>query len=593
MIVLGINEDHNATAALVKDGRVLYCASEERITRVKNDIGYPYQTIEEALQQTGITRGEIDYVVYTAEITDAISIKVKRITKFKISDYVSEMYEHWKPVLIDHAKPYFWDRILKDPRFEDPKTEYYDFGFMKTTLVEQWNDEFKKARVDVVVKQLGIAPEKVLFKYHHECHAAYAYFASPIDRSKKTAVVVADGWGDGANGSIYVGENNKITKIHSTALCNLARVYRYMTLLLGMRPFEHEYKVMGLAPYAHEYLVKPALEIFRNTLVVDGIDFKWKEKPSDLYFYFRDRLEGMRFDGIAGALQQWLDEMVVQWVKNIMEHLKVDQVVFSGGLSMNVKANKAIAEISELKDFFVPPSGGDESATIGAAYAVFQDQGIASSPFENAYFGYAITDAEVTALVTKYNLREQYEVQENIAAQNIADLLSKGKVIARCVDRMEFGARALGNRSILCDPQKYENIRLINEKIKFRDFWMPFTPSMLDYRAKDYLINPKGLHAPFMSIAFATTALGQEHLKAAIHPHDQTVRPQVLTKEANPAYYELIQAFEKKTGVGALLNTSLNLHGLPIVRNAEDAYYTLLNSGLDGLVLNTTLILKK
>ncbi len=593
MIILSINEDHNATVALIKDGKVLYCASEERITRFKNDVGYPFQTIADALKETGVKANQIDQVVFTGYSQSPVDLKIKRTTRFGIPDYVREMHEYWKSVLIEKKPSSFWDKVLQEPRFNNPETEYYDFGFLKTTPKEKWGKAFNQERINAVVRQLKINPNKVSFKNHHQCHAYYAYYASPINRAKKTAVVTADSWGDGENATIWLAENGKLKKIHGTALCNLARIYRFMTLLLGMKPNEHEYKVMGLAPYAKNYIMQPAYDIFKKTLIVDGLDFKWDEKPSDMYFYFKDKLEGVRFDGIAAGVQKWLEDMLVEWMTNILKHLKVDSLVYSGGLSMNVKANKSISEIPRLKHFFVPPSGGDESTAIGAAYAVSIEHKINPQPLQHAYLGYSITDKEIEKLLSKYKIEKKYKVLRNAANKQIVDLLISDKIVARCSGAMEFGARALGNRSILCNPANFDNIRLINEKIKFRDFWMPFTPTILDYRAKDYLINHKNLKAPYMTLAFNSTPLCRKHLKAAIHPYDFTARPQILEKEVNPKYYELIQAFEKKTGIGGVLNTSLNLHGKPIVRNAEDAWHAFTHSDLDALLLNKTLIIKK
>ena len=593
MIILGINEDHNGTAALIKDGEVLYAASKERISRKKNDVGYPFETIAEAFKETGIKPGEVDFVAYTGNYTDPLQMKIKKITTFKIPDYLREMHEYWKPVLLENKTSSFWEDMMKDERFNVSEKESYDFGFMKTEPREKWDEAFNKERVKAVVKQTGISPERVLFINHHLCHASYAYYASPVDRSKKIGVITADGWGDGENASVCIAENGKLKKVHGTAMCNLARIYRYITLLLGMKPFEHEYKVMGLAPYAKDYISEPAYEVFKETLVADGIDFKWNKKPSDMYFYFKDKLEGVRFDGIAGGLQKWTEEVLVGWAKNVLSHLQVDSLVFSGGLAMNVKANKSLGEIDGLNYFFVPASGGDESTAIGAAFAVSAEKGVAPKTPTNVYLGYAITDDEIKELIAKYNIADKYEVVYGASNKQISDLLVKNKIVARCVGRGEFGARALGNRSILCHPSNFDNIRTINDKIKYRDFWMPFTPSILDYRAKDYLVNPKNLKSPFMTLAFDTTPLGQEHLKAAIHPADFTARPQVLEKEANSEYYELIQEFEKATGVGVVLNTSFNLHGEPIVRGAEDAWHTFTASDLDALLLNDTLITKK
>ena len=593
MIILGINEDHNAAIAIIKDGRVIYAASEERITRLKNDIGYPYQTIANALKETGLNSGDIDYVVYTtASLQNPLQFKIKRISTFKISDYVREMREHWKPLLIEKKPSHFWEAILKEPRFENVKNQYYNLDFLKTEPEDKWGTLFNEERIRLTIEQIGIAREKIIFQNHHYCHASFAYHASPIDKTKPAAVVTADGWGDGENATIWLVKDGVWEKIHGTALCNLARVYRYITLLLGMKPFEHEYKVMGLAPYAKSYISEPAYKVFKDTLMVDGLDFKWRNKPEDMYFYFRDKLEGMRFDGIAAGLQKWCEELVAEWVTNILQHLNVDSLVFSGGLSMNVKINQAIAQIPGLNHFFVPPSGGDESTPIGAAYSICAKEGIKTYPLDNGYLGYRLLDAEVEELIKKHGIRGNYKVIDNASTEEIVDLLANNKVVARCVGAMEFGARALGNRSILCNPAHYDNIRLINEKIKFRDFWMPFTPSILDYRANDYLVNTKNFSSPYMTIAFGTKPLAQEHLAAAIHPADFTARPQILEKAVNPEYYTLIQTFEKKTGVGALLNTSLNLHGEPIVRNAEDAWHTFINSGLDALLLNHTLIIK-
>jgi carbamoyltransferase len=417
--------------------------------------------------------------------------------------------------------------------------------------------------------------------------------ASPRAPSRKAAIVTADSWGDDCNATISIVESGQIKEIHRTAMCNLARIYRWMTLLLGMKPNEHEYKVMGLAPYAKDYIRDPAYKIFKETLVVDGLDFKWKQKPTDMYFYFRERFEGIRFDGIAGGVQLWLEEMLCQWITNILSHTGTDVLYFSGGLSLNVKANKTVAELPIISDLHIPPSGGDESLAMGAAFVLSTELGETPKPLQNAYLGYEPSEEEARLGAEQFRNHPDYEVIDDWNSDQLAELLAQGKVLARCVGRMEFGARALGNRSILCDPSKPENLNLINQKIKFRDFWMPFTPSILQERAADYLINPKNLQASYMTIAFDSTPLGRKDIRAAIHPADFTVRPQVVTQELNPGYYALIKAFESKTGIGALLNTSLNLHGDPIVCNVVDSINTLIKSGLDGVILPGLLILRR
>ncbi len=594
MIVLGINEDHNATAALIRDGEVVACVSEERFTQIKNDVGYPYKAIEFVLKKGGISPEDCDKIALASYIQDPVAIKTKRVTRYTIKDYVKEMYEHWKPVLLENQPSTFQQWVLNNQRLNDPKGVYYNFDFLRNTPQENWTTVFQKERKNVIVKHLGISPDKVTFVDHHTAHAYYAYFASPIDRSQRTAVITADGWGDGCNATISLAENEKIKEVRRTDMCNLARIYRWITLLLGMKPYEHEYKVMGLAPYANDYVKKDAYKIFSETLIVDGIDFKWNKKPTDMYFYFKEAFEreGVRFDGIAGALQQWIETVATQWIVNVLKELKADRLVFSGGLSMNVKLNKIIAELSQIVDFFVPPSGGDESLGIGAAFVCCSSED-RISPLNHVYLGSSPSEDETETALKEYEVSSRFNVVRNPTDALIAELLANGKVFARCIGNMEFGARALGNRSILCDPSKWENVAKINAKIKFRDFWMPFTPSILAERAKDYIINPKGLKAPFMTVAFESTPLARDHLKAAIHPYDHTVRAQLVDEETNPEYYRLIKAFEKRTGIGAVLNTSLNLHGRPIVCSAFDALFTFVNSGLDILLLPGVLIQKK
>lgn len=592
MIILGINEDHNGSAAIVKDGKVLACASEERFTRIKNDTEYPCQAIDSVLATSGIRKADIDYVAFAGREFDALQMKIKRVTRYKISDYIREQSQYWKKELVEKESSDFWDTIVREDRFASMDGNYYDYSYMEDHPKATWGNFSKMARYDAIKKHLDIEKHKVQFIDHHTGHAYYAYFASPHDISKKAAIVTADGWGDGCNATISVVENGVIKEIHRTEMCNMARMYRWATLLLGMKPNEHEFKLMGLAPYAKDYIREPAYNIYKETLVVDGIDFKWNKRPSDMYFYFRDKLEGVRFDGIAAGIQLWLEKLLSEWITNIMNHTATEVLYYSGGLCMNVKANKVISELPVIKSFYVSPSGGDESLAMGCGFALSSELGQMPVPLNDVYLGYEANKEEARKAIEKLRKKSGYIIIENPTDEMAADLVFHGKVLGRCIGKMEFGARSLGNRAILCDPSKYENIRLINEKIKFRDFWMPFTPSILIERANDYIINPKSLQAFYMTIAFDSTPLAREHLKAAIHPYDFTVRPQLVSPEVNAEYYSLIKAFEKMTGIGAILNTSLNLHGQPIDCTASDAIDTFMNSGLDGIILPGILILK-
>lgn len=595
MNILGIHDGHNATAALLQDGQLVASVSEERFSRQKNDIGYPYKAIDFVLKKAGISSRDIDRVYIATQDTDPILFKTKREAVFSVADYVNEMHSYWKPLLYENQTTDYWESLLKNPKFEQFNS-YYDFSYIEREPKERWGELFNRERIRIVCEHLHIPEAKISFVDHHTAHAYYAYYASPHIADESAVIITADSWGDGCNATISKIHDGQIKEFYRSDMCHLARIYRWITLLLGMKPLEHEYKVMGLAPYAKDYLRTAAYNVFKETLVVDGLDFRWKEQPTDMYFYFKDKLEGIRFDGVAGGIQLWLEDILSEWFKNILSETGADTVYFSGGISMNIKANKTIAELPQLKRLQVPPSGGDESTAMGVAYyGHYCVQGNSPNyPLKHAYLGFEPSSEEAYDVANSFvKTNDKFSIITNADSRQIASLLKNGVVLGRCFGAMEFGARALGNRSILCDPSKPENLQKINEKIKFRDFWMPFTPSILFEHANDYLINPKELSAEYMTVAFDSTPLARQHLRAAIHPHDFTIRPQLVKKEINPEYYSIIDEFRKLTGIGAVLNTSLNLHGLPIVCNVEDAIHTLKYSDLDGLILPGLLLIKK
>ena len=404
---------------------------------------------------------------------------------------------------------------------------------------------------------------------------------------------VYDGFGDDSNASVWVVEEGKLKKINQYSNFNVGRLYRYITLLLGMKPNEHEFKVMGLAPYCSEYIYRKPLEVFRKAYKFDNGEIIVDPEVKDNYFYFKERLEGMRFDGIAAALQILTEELNCQLIEYWQKKTGKKKVVISGGVALNIKSNMKIGQLDAIEDIFVVGSSGDESQCVGAIYSYLDSVGRSSEirPIDNLYLGGAITKKDIENVIYGIDL-EKYEVMSNPTARDIAQKISEGLILGRAVGRMEFGARALGNRSILADPRKRETIDRINAKIKSRDFWMPFTPSILFEEKDRFLDNPKNIQYPFMAISCDTTEDGKKYLQAAIHPADKTARPQLVTPEMNKKYYDLIKAFKDITGVGALLNTSLNLHGYPIVSTAEEAFYVLDNSDLDGLILDGYLIIK-
>ena len=243
----------------------------------------------------------------------------------------------------------------------------------------------------------------------------------------------------------------------------------------------------------------------------------------------------------------------------------------------------------------MPPGPGDESISIGAAYLESIKQGTQINKINSAstgYFGPSFSDDLIQKVINKM-VPKNYSIQK-ASYEKTAHLLADGDVVARFGDgRMEFGARALGNRSILADPRKPDVIHHINKLVKMRDFWMPFAPSIIAERENDYINNPKKIDARFMAVGFDSTPLAKEHIPAGLHPFDKTARPQIVHKSDNPSYHSLIKAFEKITGVGALMNTSFNIHGEPIVGTPEDAVDTFLRCGLHHLLIGSWLVSKK
>jgi carbamoyltransferase len=306
-------------------------------------------------------------------------------------------------------------------------------------------------------------------------------------------------------------------------------------------------------------------------------------------------MKGQRFDNIAGAFQQLIEVRVEEWVQEAINYTGIKTVCLSGGVFMNVKLNKKIMEMADVEKLFVLPSCGDETAIFGAAQLAFIDKSkeVKFSPLTTMKLGPKFSTDQIMEFIGENKLNAKYKVtfHEEIEKE-IAKLLARNKVVARMAGSMEFGARALGNRSILANPSDRDVVMIINEQMKDRDFWMPFAASIKQEREHDYIVNPKKVHAGYMIMAFDSTKLAQKELFAGLHPYDFTCRPQIVDKEVHPQYHKIISEFEVLTGIGGVLNTSFNLHGLPIVLGPKEALYAFEHSGLEYMVLENYLISK-
>ena len=593
MIILGIGDSHEAHACLMRDGKLIAAMAEERLSRLKADGGYPERAVESVLSIAGVKPAQIDHVAIASQYVNPFQILTNREALFSVADWVKLNREYWKPILIDKRDlPDFYDIELFKEKIDRSRRYSEVLNYMPTGGQENLCKIFNTVRKKAVMDHLGISESKIVFYRHEDCHKIYASYSSPYGRSN-SLVFSIEGNGDDSSATVStIDDMGNISEHWRSNDAHVGRLYRLVTLLLGMKPAQHEYKVMGLAPYGTTYHGQRSLEFFRTINKVDGTRICDTKTVPDLYYSVRDCLEGERFDGIAWGLQEWVEELMTEWVANNCKTFGIKNVLLTGGVAQNIKACKAVWELPEIDRFWVGPVAGDGSLGIGAAWLASRilDPQNESQGLPTVYLGSSWTDSEISKAVQSNGLNETFRIIERPGSQKIAQWLEKGHILARFSGRMEFGQRALGNRSILADPRRIENVERINRKIKSRDFWMPFTPSMLEEEVSRMVLNPKKLYSPFMTIAFDSHPEFRDKIPATIHPADKTIRPQMLRREDNPAYYNLLSEFEKLTGIGVLLNTSFNLHGEAIVESPKDAIDTFLGSGLDILVFDNVAI---
>ncbi len=438
--------------------------------------------------------------------------------------------------------------------------------------------------------------------HHHSNHAASAYYGLRKNWHEPHLVFTLDGGGDDACAHVYLAENGTLRLLAATPTGHsLGNIYAAVTHLLGMRPHEHEYKVMGLAPYADPEQARMQAQTFARYLDLDPADpLRFRrtipERTSAMLPRLLRDFRLVRFDLVAAGLQRFTEDLVSRWVAGAVASTGVRKVLGAGGVFMNVKANQRIASLPGLDYFDVFPSCGDETLPFGAVWQCHVRQGgaLADINFNHLYLG---PEAGTDLSEARARYGDVVEFQElDDPELRTAELLAQGHIVARCSGRMEFGARALGNRSILADPSNPSVVQTINRLIKQRDFWMPFAPAVLGERAGDYVHVPASLPhpriSPHMMHACHTTERRAD-LTAAVHPADHTARVQMVWKELNPSFHRVIEAFGRLTGRWVLLNTSFNLHGFPIVGGACDAIDVLLKSGLEDLVVDRWLIRKR
>ncbi len=559
--VLGIHDGHNAGASLIKNGELIFAISEERIRNIKNFSGIPELSIKEAFKQTDIKPEEIDLI--------AIAGLMRTHAPLKEEPFYVKIYRKIVPFI--HGK---W------------------FSKLYVAILHKMR---KMKELKAIFKELGIENKEIIFVEHHLCHAACAFYQRPWN--DETLVLTLDGSGDGVSSTVNKGKSFGIERIAwSPTYDSLGNnLYSEITGFLGLKRWEHEYKVMGLAPYGKsEYCIDQIKQIIKID-PQNPLEFKntFGTYTKDVSKKLKNILFEKRFDNIASACQEYFEDLLVKWVKNSIKETGIRKVACAGGMFLNVKANKRLRELKEVEDIFFYPAAGDTGVCVGAAlegyYKLCKKETIKPKkhPLKDLYLGREFSNNEIKEAIKKKNLIRKSKHIEDIG-QKVGGLLSKGKIIAIFQGRDEFGPRALGNRSIAADPRNLKVISKLNFAIKQRDFWMPFATSILEEDSEKYLINPKP--ARYMVEAFQTKQEADEII-AGLHQGDRTCRPQTVNNW-NPVWKKIIETFKEKTGVSGVVNTSFNLHGSPIVGSPKIAIDTFLNSELDGLAIGNWLILK-
>jgi carbamoyltransferase len=602
MRVLGISPlDKDSTVTLVEDGRILYAAAEERFTRVKLQDGFPWQALENCFECTGIEAGGVDRVVYPFlawdEETRLFTEKLGREREF-LEEHASVQTNR----MLRDAQARVPERSAPIPGLQHPN-ERMEKGLAKSLAYrvlagesvvsrnvakrgsDQWGREaqaFHKKWHEELENSLGEIGllDKLTRIEHHISHAANAYFTSGFDEA---LIVTLDGYGSGLAGSASIGRGGRITRIHGIDYPHsLGTYYESVTSGLGFKPSRHEGKIVGLAAYGDPRVLKDVL--LARFQMEDG-NFRILES-NNLYFA---RLVASQFPKIdvAAAYQHVLEVVATAYVAHYLEKTGLKNVVLSGGVVANVKLNQRIREIAGVEKIFIHPNMGDGGCGTGAALLEFLGNPALNEPMSDAFLGPAASEAAISESLQRAQLPFDYYPS---IEPKIAQLIAAGKVVARFNGRMEYGPRALGNRSILYHAREPEVNQWLNQRLGRTEF-MPFAPATLFEHRHACYKNVDGAEyaAQFMTITFDCTDFMKRESPAAVHV-DGTARPQLVTPTSNPSFHRILDEYHRLTGLPSVINTSFNMHEEPIVCAPDDAVRAFLQGNLDYLAIGNFLV---
>jgi carbamoyltransferase len=579
--VVGLTFGHLSTAALATQNRVVYAQSEERLRGIKNFTGWPsltYRKLLGAFLQNDPRN--VDLIVIPSEANQEFDFFIHRgqFPDGRYFDYLRNSQHEDPPLWFrNRDKAYFLNFIAEDS--ERVRSANADAALTKAF----WH---------FVTEQSGVPRDRLRFVNHHRAHA----LSCSINLSNEQWLIVTlDGCGDNLCASVNVWHDRQLEVISTTdRYASPGRFYREVTAYLGFKPDEHEYKVMGLAPYAHPDGRNRLAEKFIPLISIDDELRFVSAFPMDFAKYFLlETCRYERFDDVAGAAQQALEHWVTRWISACIKKTGIRRVALSGGVFMNVKLNQRIRLCRDIDELFVMPSSGDESLPIGCCVAGHMELQEDShlEPLESLSLGDSFSDTDLENAVAEAK-RCGLSVSQMDVTVRAAKHLADGELVGLFSGRPEWGARALGHRSILGNPKYAQTCHKLNRTVKTRDFWMPFASSILDSDLEAFIGDTSKYTPLFMSMAFDTMPERSAEIFAASHPYDQTTRPQLVRADLHPALHQIMSAFKALTGLGAILNTSMNSHGSPLVHSPLDAVNFFKNSDLGFLVLERYLISK-
>jgi carbamoyltransferase len=579
--ILGIYDDHNCGCAIVEHGTILAAIEEERLSRIKfhngtTEDGLPIRSLTAVLEMTGSDGKKLDRVAVAVAPPAEL---LKEVLRDLFKQHVPRWFLH-----SFFSKSIRWDRYF--------------------LLYPYWYNWVRLLKVKALLRKFDLGHLPIDLVDHHTAHAATAYYTGG---KNEALVVTLDGQGDGLCGTVFLGKDGLLEKKQSvSSFHSIGLFYNLITWMLGFKPNRHEGKITGLAAYGDPERTR---EAFEKLFVMDGAEFRYELARHVLHHAYPHRSNYPKFiaashgifdsfkpEDIAAGIQELTENSVCKFIdyhlNQLMPRGETD-ICLAGGVFANVKVNQRVAEITGVKSVYIFPAMGDGGLCAGAALKSYYDHcpNVRSEVHErrlpNVYLGPEFSEKKIEDDLKKSELR--FEYVENIE-DRVGEILAEGHVVARFNGRMEYGPRALGNRSILYQPTDPTVNDWLNKKLKRTEF-MPFAPATLMEEDKNlYLrINPNRYPAEFMTITFDCTEKMQKEAPATVHV-DGTARPQLVTAGINESYYKIIKAYQKRSGLPTVINTSFNMHEEPIVCTPDDAIRAFKLGHLEYLAIGRFLV---